>query len=546
MELLKLFQTKSKAFYLLLLVLGMVSSLTNIGILLMINVVLGGDAIVTFGENNYLAFIGLMLLSFFTTLFFQHYMVQLTNSIMYSLELSIINKVRNASYESFEKLGTERLYAAISDARVLSRVPEVFVTFINSSITLVCSLAYLFWVSFWAGLTVLIIMTGLLLIYLYRNRRIENDLNKVRDLQDGYYNSLRELLAGFKQIRISPLRNFNLFNNYILSNRSKAKTLSISVSKRYIANELTGVYSWYVVLGIIIFLLPAIFKINAGQLAAFITTILFMMSPVSQLIMVQPFYTGFKIAVERINKIDEQLKVNSLPTEQHLNAKSTFYNIRFENVLYRYTKEEASFELEFEDFQLTAGEIVFIIGGNGSGKTTFINLLTGLCKPVSGRIFIDEQEVSWEAYSSFCTNMAVVYTDQYLFKENYDEHDLSENNSFLSNLVKKFNLQGILRIDHEKQRVDTKLSKGQQKRLSLLLSMLEEKPLLVLDEWAAEQDPHNRRLFYTEWLAAVRNTGKTIIAVTHDDDFYDTADRIVKFHYGKIISDTDQVRQSLK
>jgi cyclic peptide transporter len=545
MHLLKLFQVKSRGFYIFLFLLGLMSSLTNIGILLLINTAIGGKSLVLFGDYNYVAFAGLIVVSFLTTQYFQHYMVDLTNNIMYGLELTIVQKVRNSSFDSFEKLGPERIYAAIGDTRVLSRVPEIFVTLINSAVTLICSLAYLFWVSPMGGLTVFVMMVALLLLYLFRNTRIQRDMNHVRDLQDSYYSYLRELLGAFKQVRISPVRSNNLFSNFILANRNKSKKLSIRTSRKYVLNELIGVYSWYIVLGVIIFLLPLAFQADKSQVAAFITTVLFMMSPVAQLIMMFPLYTAFKIAVERIDKIDKQLNTDALPVATTVQEPASFQSLRFDQVIYKYTADNAiTFTLEVADFTLTREEILFIVGGNGSGKTTFVNVLTGLCKPVSGKIFIDEKEVDWEEYCNFCNSMAVVYTNQHLFRENYDGFDLSENNSQLSYFENMVNLDGVLKIDQEKSRIDTKVSKGQQKRLSLLLALMENKPIIILDEWAAEQDPQNRKLFYTRWLQEMKSMGKTIIAVTHDDDFYHVADRVMKFNFGRIAQITTQVRET--
>jgi cyclic peptide transporter len=510
------------------------------GILMQINIALGGKSFLNFGEYNYLAFAVLLVTSFFATLIFQNYMAELTNSIMYSMELSVIQKVRNASYASFEKLGSNRLYAAISDARILSRVPEIFVTILNSSITLFCSLLYLFWISLWGGITVLGLMLVLLLIYLYRNNKIERKLNAVRDLQDSYYKSLWELMVGFKQIRISSLRNRNIFEKFILTNRNNAKKLSTDVSKKYVVNELIGVYSWFLVIGVIIFALPAIFNITALQLAVFLTTVLFMMSPVSQLIIFVPSLTGFRIAVDRINQIDKDLVVDALPPVTNTSLTKDFESIRFENVVYRYNQQDTvSFQLELPDFTIHKGEIIFVVGGNGSGKTTFISLLTALCRPTDGKVFIDGKEVGWEDMSAYSNNMAVVYSDHYLFKENYDEHDLAESNDDKNAFMQLVNLDGIAKVDQQKNAFDTKLSKGQQKRLALLLALMEDKPILILDEWAAEQDPLNRRMFYSEWLPIIRNMGKTIIAVSHDDDFYHLADRVVKFNYGKITTETE-------
>jgi ABC-type siderophore export system fused ATPase/permease subunit len=185
--------------------------------------------------------------------------------------------------------------------------------------------------------------------------------------------------------------------------------------------------------------------------------------------------------------------------------------------------------------------MIFVVGGNGSGKSTFINLLTSLYRATSGKVYINGAEAGWEDMAAFSNNMAVIYSDHYLFKENYDEHDLSDSNPLKDSFTALVNLKGVLKVNESKGAFDTRLSKGQQKRLALLLALLEDKPILILDEWAAEQDPSNRKLFYNEWLPLIRSMGKTIIAVSHDDDYYHVADRVVKFNYGKISSDAELV-----
>jgi ABC-type siderophore export system fused ATPase/permease subunit len=238
--------------------------------------------------------------------------------------------------------------------------------------------------------------------------------------------------------------------------------------------------------------------------------------------------------LQRINNIYEKLEIDAVPHEANIVNLPKFDSIRFENISYQYdTDDKSSFALNSLNLTIRKGEIIFIVGGNGSGKSTFINLFTGLCKPSEGKIFIDGQETGWEQYASFSNSMAVVYTNQHLFRENYDNHDLSEQNGLLKKYMSMFNLNGILRIDPVRNHIDANISKGEQKRLGLLLSLLEDKPIIVLDEWAAEQDPKNRKYFYTKWLAEIAQLGKTIIAVSHDDDFYHVADRVIKFNYGK-------------
>jgi len=78
------------------------------------------------------------------------------------------------------------------------------------------------------------------------------------------------------------------------------------------------------------------------------------------------------------------------------------------------------------------------------------------------------------------------------------------------------------------------LSTGQRKRLALIVAELEDKQVIVLDEWAADQDPHFRRIFYEELLPDLKARGKIVICVTHDERWFHIADRIYKMNEGRI------------
>ena len=81
------------------------------------------------------------------------------------------------------------------------------------------------------------------------------------------------------------------------------------------------------------------------------------------------------------------------------------------------------------------------------------------------------------------------------------------------------------------------LSAGQRKRAAMLACVLERRPILVLDEWAADQDPHFRRKFYEVILPWLRRQGFTIVAVTHDDRYFHHADRRIHLREGRIVED---------
>jgi putative ATP-binding cassette transporter len=184
------------------------------------------------------------------------------------------------------------------------------------------------------------------------------------------------------------------------------------------------------------------------------------------------------------------------------------------------------------DLEAHAGEILFIVGGNGSGKSTLLKTLTGLYHPHSGAITLDDTLIGQENATWYRSHFAAVFSEYHLFERLYGLYDM-EPERVRELLV---TMQISDKTSFEGARFTTlDLSQGQRKRLALLVAILENRPILVLDEWAADQDPSFRRYFYEELLPQLKREGRTVIAVTHDDKYFNVADRVVKMEYGEIV-----------
>ncbi len=539
---------KSKKALVFMLLLGVVNSVLNAGLLIFINNTIINKPLPIFPEYNWLIFILIILSSLLVSRFFQTYMIRLTNNILFDFELMILNKLQFASYQAFEELGNEKAYTAINDTKVLGHTPEVFMNLFNSAIVVFCCVGYLFWISPQGGAVVLGIMFFLLVFYLARNNKIEQELNKRRDLLNSYYRYLDDLLQGFKELKMSLVRNRNLFDKYLINNRKQGKDISIETSIKYMDNELTGYYSWYIVLGAVMFILPSVFDMNTEKTTAFLVTILFLIGPVAVLITLIPTYTSVKISAQRLNMFEEMLNSIEAETAQNmLESGESFESIRFEQVTYKYfnKKEETTFYLQPLDLTINKGEVIFITGGNGSGKSTFGNLLTGLYRPLEGTIYLNGQEVTPDQYRHYSNTMAAVFTNNYLFSENYDDFDLQPENEELADYIEMMKMEEVLKFNDEKSNFDKNLSKGQRKRLALIYALMENKDILVLDEWAAEQDPAFRRHFYQTVLPELKRKGKTIVAITHDDDYFHCATRVIKFNFGRLVKDSLSVSEEV-
>ena len=109
--------------------------------------------------------------------------------------------------------------------------------------------------------------------------------------------------------------------------------------------------------------------------------------------------------------------------------------------------------------------------------------------------------------------------------------------------LEKLGLQGKVSIENN-QLSTLDLSQGQQKRVALLLALAARRDILFLDEWAAEQDPQFRRYFYRELLPWFRAQGKTLMIISHDDDYFDVADRVLEMHQGQLRELTAEQRDN--
>lgn len=542
MEFLSIIFKRSKFFYAALVLLSIVNGLLNIGLLMIINNAIAGQPFFFYPEYTWLTFTVLILFSLVTTKIFQSYMTRLTVQMNFEFEMAILRKLRNARYQDFERLGNEKVYTAMEDIRALGNLPEVFMNAVRAIIIIICCFIYLFTISVTGGAAILGLMVLLLIFYLVRNAMIEKELNLLRNLQNHYFRYLQDLLYGFKELKMSITRNSSMHEQFLEKNREQGKKLRLSTSLKYMNNELTGSYSWYVVIGVILFALPRLFQIEIGGISAFLVTILYLMGPIAVLITLAPIYTNVKIALERLGRFNSLLgnQFSALELQAYTNnLDEPFESIRFEQVCYEYfdERQQKTFMFGPLDLEITKGETLFVVGGNGSGKSTFVSLLTGLYRPQSGMIFFNDVPVSEDNYPYYSNKMSAIFTHAYLFNENYDGHRLDAGNKTLAGLIETFKLTDVVRYNKEKNTIDKNLSKGQQKRLAMVYALLENTSIVVLDEWAAEQDPGFRAFFYQHLLPELKSQGKTIVAITHDDDYLSAADRVVKFDFGKVAYD---------
>ena len=548
MKFFKLLNKKSNLFFVFLALLGLIDSVWITMLLAFIDTKITGEPlpISIVEEYDAIFYAGAMVLSFIVSRYFQSHMVKLTCTFGTDLALSIFDKLRFTNYYEFQELGQDRIRTLMGDVGTIQRFPTTFIEVFKAGVMTLIGVSYMFYTHFFAALILSSVLLALTIVFYFRNISIGNDIEDLRDLQNTNEQHTNNFLRGFKEIKTSITRSGAIFK-YISEVRNGMKSLNIKILSKYITNELLASHAVYLVIGVILFVLPVLMSVEASVIASFIMIIFFLTGPLTVLVSEVEEFTRMNTAYKRVDEFNQIINASqsiSIGYGDLTDINESFQSLRFENLVYEYTDKEkqSTFTLGPINLTINKGECVFITGGNGSGKSTFINLLTGLYLPISGNIYLNDHKISAENYPFYRDQISSIFTDTYLFDENYNGFDIDPINAELNSLIEEMKISNILKIDDEKKVFNLTLSKGQQKRLALIYALLERKEIIVLDEWAAEQDPRFRKYFYEKLIQKITASGKTLIAVTHDDEYFDCAERLIEFKYGKVYKD-HQIKQ---
>jgi cyclic peptide transporter len=536
MYLIRIFGKKTSVF-LLYSLLGIINSCLFSLLLLFINNRIGDHPRYIIGsKQDWMLFMGLLLVSYCCRRYFQGYLIRMSNVLLFDLEVSILERIKNTSFEVFRNFDQARIYTAMQDIKVISQLPRLFIDMLNNSIIVLISLIYLFFISLPAALCIVAGAVVLILLYYLQNKKVRGFLMTAREMENAFYRYLNDLIYGFKEVKMDRFRNANIFGRYLKTNREDARSLEVKAARVYMTNELTGSYGWMLLMGVLVFLLPSFTDITPGVTARFIVVILYLMAPVSMILGALPFVSKVFIALRRIDSFSQDIDNHaSHPVSEDIPVKYAHTEdqplLSFEKVTYQYGTD--GFSTGPLNIDIFKGETIFITGENGSGKSTFLLLLSGLLSPHRGALSFRGSPVTDSCIDHYRNHISVVFVDGWLFSENYNDFSFDDDNELVLEWLEMMKLSPSLVL--KKSDTPRGLSKGQQKRLALVFALLENKDVLILDEWAAEQDPQFRSYFYTVVLDRLRALGKTIIAVTHDDKYFNCADRVISFEKGVMV-----------
>ena len=478
--------------------------------------------------NIIAAFLGVILLTLFTARAASMGIAKFSLNLIHDIRMQILYKIKKIEYQSFEKLGEEDLYTTlIKDSATISEGSVYYFFFLSSIITLLFCLIYMAFLNLVGFLAFIVIIGTGFLIYQSKYGAIMENLTIGRELEATFIKHIEDLIKGFKEIRISKTKEADIYENYLKSTSAKSIEFNISSWKKLINNNIAVSFILYLFIGGILFIFPSILQDKSSLVISFLLLILFMMGPMNAVIQFIPTMSKMNVAVEQIKKLERQImSIDDELDPSNLDKQLHFESIEFIDVYFTYDNSQPnSFMLGPINLKINKGDSHLIFGENGGGKTTLIKLITGLYKPYEGQILVNGIKLSSADYSNYRDLFSVVYSDFYLFENLYGTSKL--NTEKMDQLLEKMKIQD--KVEFLENRFSTiNLSTGQRKRLALILSIIEDKPIIVLDEWAAEQDPDFKRFFYTHIIPELEAEGSTIIMISHDDRFFSAAKKVYK------------------
>lgn len=482
----------------------------------------------------------LCLLLLTSTFLSQILLVRLSQRSMLDLRMRLTRKILNAPLRKLEETGSGALISILANdtttiGNALNNVP---VLCINLA-TMLAALLYIGWLSTTVLSALLIfLMLGAISHWLIAARAGDQQKASRKKLETlmGHFEAL---LHGNKELKLNYSRREDFYHKDLLACAVELRRLNFSTYSIFIAAEGWSRLVYFIFIGFLLFTLPAIVPLSPSVLTGYVLVTLFLMGPIATIANALPVFRNAQTCLQRL----DELGITLVPERKEaglFNPPESAPNwdcLELFDVTHTYhsEKEDRAFTLGPIDLKFVAGELVFLIGGNGSGKSTLAKIITGLYVPESGSIKLDDVEIKPERMDNYRQLFSAVFSDFFLFERLPGE----QANGFHARSQRYlFELQLGHKVAVEDGKLtSTALSSGQRKRLALLAAYLEDRSFYVFDEWASDQDPLFKKVFYLEILPELKSRGKTVLVITHDDRYFSVADRIIKLDYGQLADD---------
>ncbi|NOK35651.1 cyclic peptide export ABC transporter [Corallococcus exercitus] len=467
-------------------------------------------------------------------------LAKVSRSITAELRLKLGRSILAAPYRRLEVIGKGPVLAALSQdvqaiVNIASKIPGLVVC---TTIVFGC-LGYMAWLSPRGMMLVLPAMGLLVVFYFFATRKMVPLWREERDTQDDLFREQQQVLDGIKELKLhGPRRREFMEEDFAPAvERVRRKGMQAAVSAALLGS-FVHFFTW-LVLGVMLFGVFALSAHDTDATRGYVLSLMYMWGPFRGLLEDVGRWPQVSIALDKLQQLELSL-TESHPEEMAPTAPLALpadgrQEVVVESVTYAFSDSaEDAFRVGPIDLALRSGELVFVVGGNGSGKTTMAKLLTGLYAPRSGRLLWNGVPVTDQNRDAYRNTFGAIFTDFHLF-ENLRGVDPAHLQGRVQEYLRLFELDTKLQVVNGRFST-TSLSTGQRKRLAMVVALLEDRPFYLFDEWAADQDPEFREVFYRRLLPELAARGKGVLVITHDDRYFHLAHRVIKLELGKTVA----------
>lgn len=489
-------------------------------------------------HQAFTAVVALLLYSYVER-YVTHSSLGLLEAALHRIRARIGAKLIRADLEVLERVEVSEICNRLTEGlRRISAHSNRIPAALQAAILMVFLIAYIGTLSLETlTLLSLLIVIGLGLFLNMRREYVRSVLRTQR-LRVGFLSRVFDVFDGFEQLQFSAQARRDLHAEIgVVAEELHAS--SVHSSKLSAENRLIGGGLGHALLGGVAFVVGAYVELDGREFAQLIALALFLRRPVTTLSfgLLPLLWTDTELATiaQLEARLEGQTRVRNPAGPAQDPWTEPPRRLRLAEIAYSYPSEDSSIDPSFAlgplslDFE--RGKLVFIVGGNGSGKSTLFKLMAALYQPSQGALELDGVSVGPENVAAYRERVSAVFGDFHLFERLYGMPELDP--AEVHRRLEEFGLRGVVDFV-DGQFTTLELSTGQRKRLALVVALLEDRPILLLDEWAAEQDPPARRRFYEQQLPRLRDQGKIVIAISHDDHYFEMADAIVTLDRGRV------------
>lgn len=485
-------------------------------------------------------FVGLVAGKVGANVLSQFWLVRFAQDAVINVTEDLCRKILGASLRAIERTGPPRILNTLTDdvGVVVWAAQCVPTLLMNGAMIAGCG-AYLLWLSPQAFCGVLAVAGVGAVGYYWLHQRSLAAITAARTAKAQTFYQLQGLTHGIKELLMSAERR----RSFLLGDLHRAvvelRRCNLDASRHHLLGESWTQSLYYLLIGVVLLAFPSMLRLQPEALTGYVFAMLYLMNPVWSVIGSLPAVARGRVALTRIWELEQSLGAESSVLglgETSDIPREPVCRVEMTEVAFSYQGEDgaqSSFSLGPINFTVNPGELIFVVGGNGSGKSTFVKVLTGLYPASSGTIRIGRTFVTAANSAWYRQHFSAVFSDYHLFQRVCGTY-----NSAVEASVRHY--LKLLEIDHKVSVSDGRystvdLSQGQRRRLALVSAYLEDRPIYVFDEWAADQDPHFKGIFYNQLLPDLCARGKSVLVVTHDDRYFHLGDKVVKLDEGTIV-----------